>query len=734
MTRTSLDISGMTCAACAARIEKVLSRTEGVEKASVNLALERAEIEHTPSIAPDLLIGRVEKAGYGATVRAADEATRRAQDDQRAAARRAEERQTLLRFAVSSILTVPLVVGVLPQMLGVGGAWIGPWTQAALATGVMAASGTRFMREAWAALRGGAANMAVLVMLGTGVAWAYSMAQVLLDRGHGGAHGHLYFEAAAVVLTLVMLGKYLEARAKKGTSAALEALGKIQPREAELIAADGRTAIVPAAALKSGDRIMVRPGARIPADGKIVAGDTQVDESLVTGESVPVNKGPGADVMTGTLNGDAPIEVEVRAVGADTRLARMARLVEEAQIGEAPVQKLVDRISSIFVPAIIAIAAITFGIWWLGFGNLEQALVNAVSVLVIACPCALGLATPTALVAGTGAAARAGILIRDIETLERASNIATVAFDKTGTLTVGRPEVSMLLPAAGVPQETLLSVAAALESRSEHPLAKAVITEAERREIAVTQAASVTAVRGNGMRGTIGTQTAVLGTAEYLKREGIDATAVETLLAKAAGAGTLSLVARGGRLLGAIGFADTARIEAREALGELHAHGIRTVMLTGDNAAAAARIAAETGLDDVQASLSPEDKVAAVKAMSGDGHTAFVGDGMNDGPALASADLGIALATGTDLAREAAHITLMRPDLRLVPASLDIAARTRRVIRQNLVWAFIYNVIGIPLAAAGILSPVFAGAAMAFSSVSVVTNSARLTRWTPKFR
>lgn len=728
LTRTSLDITGMTCAACASRIEKILGRVEGVEKATVNLALERAEIEHAPAIAPDLLIQKVEKAGYGATVRSADEAARRRQDEARAAARRAEERQTLLRFAISALLTIPLVIGVLPQMLGIGQAWIGPWTQATLASGVMVASGSRFFREAWSAVRGGSANMAVLVSIGTGVAWAYSLWQVVF--GHG--HAHLYFEAAAVVLTLVMLGKYLEARAKKGTSAALEALGKIQPRQAERLLDGGKTETVAAELLKAGDRVLVRPGARIPADGTIETGDTHIDESLVTGESIPVVKGPGAAVMTGTLNGDAAIEIRVRAVGADTRLARMARLVEEAQIGEAPVQKLVDRISAIFVPAILVIAAITFAVWWLWFGNAEQAMVNAVSVLVIACPCALGLATPTALVAGTGAAARAGILIRDIETLERASGIATVAFDKTGTLTAGRPEVSLVVASEGVTEKDVLSVASALESRSEHPLAKALMAKVEAEKLAVPDAAGTQAVRGKGMRGSVGGETAQFGTEAFLATEGIGRRALDSLAAKAGKAGTLSYVARDGQLLGAIGFTDQPRPEAKGALSALRAAGITSVMLTGDNEAAASVVAHETGIDEYRASLSPEDKVNAVKGMAAKAKTAFVGDGMNDGPALAASDLGIALATGTDLAREAAHITLMRPDIRLVPASLEIAGTTRKVIRQNLVWAFIYNVIGIPLAAAGILSPVFAGAAMAFSSVSVVTNSARLTRWKPK--
>jgi Cu+-exporting ATPase len=725
MTRTSLDISGMTCAACASRIEKVLSRVEGVQKATVNLALERAEIEHAPSIEPELLVGRVEKAGYGAIVRAADENKRRAQDETRAAARRAEERQTLLRFALSAVLSLALVIGTLPTMLGFGHAWIGPWTQAVLATGVVAISGTRFAREAWSALRGGSANMAVLVSLGTGIAWLYSLWQVISGQGHG----HLYFEAAAVVLTLVMLGKYLEARAKKGASNALEALGRMQPREAERLRADGTVELVPAETLSAGDRLRVKPGALMPADGTIAAGETELDESLVTGESMPVPRGPGDRVLTGTLNGSAAIEIVVKSVGADSRLARMARLVEEAQIGEAPVQRLVDRISAIFVPLIVGMALLTFGFWWLWLGNAEQAMVNAVAVLVIACPCALGLATPTALVAGTGAAARAGILIRDIETLERAIGVETVAFDKTGTLTIGQPEIVEISVAKGASADELLATAAALESSSEHPLARAVLAESQKRGIAVPRGDDVKATRGRGLSGKVGGKLAVLGSAAFLRAEGIDPNDASVNNH----AGTLSFVALGGRLLGAFVFGDKPRAEARQALDVLRGEGIETVMLTGDNEQAAAAIASQTGIDSARAGLSPEDKVEMVRSMAAAKRTAFVGDGMNDGPALAAADLGIALATGTDIAREAAHITLMRPDIRLVPASLDIARRTRSIIRQNLVWAFIYNIIGIPLAAAGALTPILAGAAMALSSVSVVTNAARLTRWKPHF-
>lgn len=725
MTTVALDITGMTCAACSARVEKVLSRTAGVRRAEVNLALERASVETDDAVAPLALVAAVEKAGYGARLRASDEAGRRAADERRDEERRQEERDTLLRFVVSAALSIPLVIGTLPMMLGTGHAWIGPWTQALLATGVMLVSGTRFLREAFAAVRGGGANMAVLVSLGTSVAYVYSLALVI----GGDAHAHLYFEAAAVVLTLIMLGKYLEARARRGTSAALAALHRLQPREAELVGADGATRTVPAEALKPGDRVLVRPGGRMPCDGTVAKGHSAVDESLVTGESLPVDKEPGDAVITGTVNGEAALEVEVSAVGADTRLARMARLVEEAQTGQAPIQRLVDRISAVFVPVILVVAAVTFLVWWLVVGDATGGMVAAVAVLVIACPCALGLATPTALVAGTGAAAKAGILIRDIETLERAEDVGAVAFDKTGTLTVGKPEV-----VAAQGDDATLALAAAVEAHSEHPLARALVERATAAGAPLPAAADVRAVRGKGLSGAVDGRQVAVGNRRLAEEAGVGAAEIDAMLARLGEAGTVAFILIDGRLSGAVRFADTARPEAAEAVAELKRRGLSPVMLTGDNEAAAAAIGGALGIADIRAGLLPEEKVEAVRTLAaelGGKGVAFVGDGLNDGPALAAARLGIAMSSGADVAREAAAITLMRTDLRLVPAALDIARRTRRTIAHNLGWAFVYNVIGIPLAAFGVLSPAFAGAAMAFSSVSVVTNSALLARWKP---
>jgi len=725
MSHVVLDISGMTCAACGARIAKALSRIDGVAHADVNLTLERASIELDGEVKPERLIEAVEKAGYGATLRSSDAKRRRLADAEREAMRLAEERQTLLRFAGSALLSLPLVMANLPMMLGTGHAWIGPWTQAALAAGVMLLSGTRFYREAFNAVRGGGANMAVLVSIGTSVAFFASLVEVV----RGNLHTHLYFEAAAVVLTLVMLGKYLEARARRGAGAALAALGRLQPAQAELVTPDGpRT--VQASALAEGDVILVRPGARFPSDGVVLVGASSVDEALVTGESLPVARGEGDAVLTGTVNGEAALEVTVTRVGDDTRLARMARLVEQAQTGDAPIQRLVDRISAIFVPVILAVAAATYLVWWLALGDPATALATTIAVLVIACPCALGLATPTALVAGTGSAARAGILIRDIETLERAGSIEIVAFDKTGTLTLGRPTVAAAIALDG-DATSMLGLAAAIEARSEHPLGRALVAHAQTKGIDIAAATEVRAIYGQGLSGTVAGRVVAVGNERLAAGLGANDQDIAALSARLGPGGTLAFIFVDGKLVGGLRFSDEPRPEAKAAIADLHGRGLRTLMLTGDNQAAADAIGHAVGIDDIRARLLPEEKVAALKALAGENGdaVAFVGDGVNDGPALATARLGIALSSGADVARKAAHVTLMRPDLRLVPAALDIAARTRRTIRQNLGWAFVYNIIGIPLAAAGLLSPMLAGAAMAFSSVSVVANSLLLARW-----
>ena len=543
---------------------------------------------------------------------------------------------------------------------------------------------------------------------------------------------HLHFEAAAVVLTLIMLGKYLEARAKSGAAGALRALGRLQPDTAELKSLSGSIRTIPVDRLAVGDVIIIRPGMRVAADGVIRSGSSSLDEAMVTGESMPVARGPGDPVITGTTNTDGVLEVEVSAAGADTRLARMTRLVEEAQTGHAPVQKLVDRISAVFVPLILVIALLTFAGWMLAGADFETAMVSSVAVLVIACPCALGLATPTALVAGTGAAAKFGILIRDIETLERATDIKLVAFDKTGTLTMGAPEVAGVYPVGDTTPSELLALAGSVETGSEHPLGRAILAHADQQDIRISPATQIRAVPGRGLEGVHGTRKVQVGSERYLAESGIDTTRADATGARGE-TGTLAWVAADDQLIGIIRLADKIRPETRQALADLSARGLASVMLTGDNESTARAIATEAGVTDVRAGLLPGEKLDIIRELmkTTGGHVAFVGDGLNDAPALAAANLGIAMATGADAAREAAAITLMRPDLRLVPAALDVAARTRRTIRQNLGWAFVYNLVGIPLAAFGILPPVFAGAAMAFSSVSVVTNSALMARWKP---
>ena len=731
LTSLTFDVTGMTCAACAARIERVVARAPGVARVSVNLPLERADVTVEAGTGSATITNLIEQAGFGATPRTGSAAERRRIQDRLAAERRAEDRRTVALFLLSAILTLPLVVPMLLQPLGI--AWhLSPAWEMALATPVQFWVGWRFYRGAWKALAGGGANMDVLVALGTSAAYAFSAAMVWIHGDH--AHGHLYFEGAAVVITLVLLGKVLEAWARRGTTRALTALAAIRPQTARLVS-DAGTADVPVEILRPGDRLMVQPGERFPVDGVIESGETEADESLVTGESHPVVKRTGDAVITGAVNGVGAVMVVARATGEDTTLARITRLVEAAQTGKAPVQRLVDRISAVFVPIVIGLACAAFGGWLWAGADLETALVAAVSVLVIACPCALGLATPAALVTGTGAAARVGILVKDIETLERAARVDTVVFDKTGTLTEGRPRLVALAPEPGVSADDLLRVAASLQAGSEHPIGRAIHAEGLARttpQSPLTQPVRVRATVGEGISGEVDGQLTVAGRPAFVKRQGISAVPSEG--PSLPQGSTIVAVGWGSRMMGRIALADTPRVEAAEAIATLRGRGIRTVMLTGDTADAAGPVAVAVGLSDadVIAGVRPEGKVAVIDDLTRQGrHPAMVGDGLNDAPALARAAIGIAMGTGAAAAIESAPVTLMRPDPRLVPAALDIAARTVSKIRQNLFWAFAYNVIGLPLAAFGLLSPSLAGAAMALSSVSVVTNSLLLNRWRP---
>ncbi|WP_090564050.1 heavy metal translocating P-type ATPase [Belnapia rosea] len=705
--RFDLGIGGMTCATCAGRVERALRRVPGVLEAQVNLASERATVR---------AVAGVEAAALGEAIRRAGYELRESTPERRAPEGGRERRDLLL----AALLSAPFFLGMIGMAFGRD--WMpGGWVQLALAAPVQFWLGARFYRAGWAALRAGTGNMDLLVALGTSAAFGLSLWGLLR-----GWH-HLYFEASAVVILFILLGKYLEARARRATGAAIEALLALRPQVARRLAADGREEEVPAAALAVGDRVVVRPGERIPADGVVREGEAGVDESALTGESRAVERGPGGKVATGTVALDGRLVVEVRAVGAETVLARTAALVAAAQASRAPVQRLVDRVSAVFVPVVIGIAALTLVGWLLAGAGAEAAVLRAVAVLVIACPCALGLATPAAIMAGTGAAARAGILIRDAEAIERAGAIDLVAFDKTGTLTEGRPRLAAVRTAPGVTEAEALRLAAALQAGSEHPLARAVL---ERAGGAVPPVAEFRALPGRGVSGMVEGRTLLLGSPRLLAESGADAAGLA-----AAETFTPAWLIEAGpqpRVLALLGFEDAERPGAAPAIAELSRLGVRAAMLSGDSPAVAGAMAARLGIAEVAAGLLPADKAERVAAWRATGQrVAMVGDGVNDAPALAAADLGIAMGSGTDIAIQAAGITLLRSDPALVPAALQVTRRTLRTIRQNLGWAFGYNLIGLPLAAFGLLSPMLAGAAMAFSSVSVLANALRLARWRP---
>jgi Cu+-exporting ATPase len=648
-------------------------------------------------------------------------------------------RRDLAQVLIASALSLPLVAPMVLMPFGVDGMLPG-WVQLALATPVQVWLGRRFYRAGWKALRAGTGNMDLLVAIGTSAAYLLSLYQLWPagdpHAGHGAAP-HLYFEASAAVITLVLLGKWLESRAKRQTASAIGALMRLRPERARRRLGDGREEDLDAAAIRVGDLVVVRPGERMPVDGVVREGASQVDESLLTGESLPVAKRAGDRVTGGAVNGDGLLVVETLAVGAESTLARIIRLVESAQAAKAPIQHLVDRVSAVFVPVVLGLAALTFLAWWLvGDAGVETAIINAVAVLVIACPCALGLATPTAIMAGTGVAARHGILIKDAEALEVAHAIDTVAFDKTGTLTEGKPALVAFEALPGLDRAETLRLAAAVQAGSEHPLARAVLAEAGRAGIAVAAASDVSALPGRGVAATVEGRSLRLGSRRLMGELGVDLGVLAGRAADLEADGrTVSWLAEAAprpRLLALLAFGDAVKPSARRAVAALHRSGIRTVMLTGDNAGSARAAAMALGIDEVVAEVLPGDKADAVARLKAGGRTvAMVGDGVNDAPALAAADVGIAMSTGTDVAMHAAGITLMRGDPALVADAIDVSRRTYAKIRQNLFWAFVYNLVGIPLAALGLLSPVIAGAAMAFSSVSVVGNALLLRRWRP---
>ncbi|MFW2404141.1 MAG: copper-translocating P-type ATPase, partial [Gammaproteobacteria bacterium] len=604
-----------------------------------------------------------------------------------------------------------------------------PWVELALATPVQFVIGARFYRAAWKALRAGSGNMDVLVAMGTTTAYLYSL-YLLITLGDA-ATGQLYFEASAVIITLVMLGKYMEARAKRGTTAAIRQLMDLRPKTAR-VERDGAVTEIPVAQVRAGDLVIVRPGESIPVDGTLSDGRSEVDESLITGESIPVDKDIGDKLTGGSINGTGLMKITATAVGADSTLAKIIRLVENAQAGKAPIQRLVDRISELFVPTVLVIAAGTFATWYFTTGNLESALISAVSVMVIACPCALGLATPTAIMTGTGAAARSGILIKDVEMLERAHALNAVIFDKTGTLTTGHPTIVDMHTCDG-DEAALLTTLASLQQGSEHPLAKAVLDRAARDGLALTEVSEFKSHTGHGVEGRVDNALVISGNEGFMHNKGISTEAESAQAAEWEDHGrTVIWVAREAKLLGIVAIADPLRAESAPAVAKLKDMGVRTSLLSGDAVRAVAEIGRQVGIDEARGAVKPADKSAEVQSLRDQGYSVgMIGDGINDAPALAAADVGIAMGSGTDVAMETAGITLMRSDPGLVPGAISISRATWNKIRQNLFWAFIYNVIGIPFAAAGYLSPTIAGAAMAFSSVSVVTNSLLLKRWKP---
>ncbi len=728
-----LKITGMTCAACSTRLEKVLGRLAGVDGVGVNLATERAHVRHKEGVVgPADLIAAVEGAGFGASV--LTRAGEQAKAEEAETARRS--RHDLLVLTVSALLTLPLVADMILHMVG-SPLRVGPWGQLALATPVQFWAGWRFYRGAWESLKGGAGNMDVLVAMGTSAAYGLSAWRVLAMTVEGptggvvGAAPDLYFEASAVVITLVMLGKWLEGRAKRGAASAIRSLMALRPDVAR-VERDGRIVEVPVDAVAHGDRVVIRPGERAAVDGVVVEGRSAMDESLLTGESLPVEKMVGDGVTGGAVNGAGLLTISASAVGAEATLSRIIRMVEDAQASKAPVQHLVDKVSAVFVPVVVGVAALTFLAWWLGVGDAEGAFAAAVSVLVIACPCALGLATPTAMMVGTGVAARRGVLIKSAEGLERAHAVTTVVFDKTGTLTEGRPQVT---DTVGDDAATLLRLAAGLQQGSEHPLAHAVLEKAKTDGIDIPTPRDFTALPGKGLTASVEGRGLLLGNRRLMEEQGIgvDAHAATASDLEARGRTVMWLAEVDGAVLGLIAVADPIRTTAVEAVRVLKAQGVTPVMLTGDNRRTAEAVAAQIGVEKVVAEVLPDEKAAQVRALKDQGGVvAMVGDGVNDAPALAVADVSIAMGTGTDVAMETAAVTLMRGDPALLPVAFGISRATYAKIRQNLFWAFAYNVVALPLAAFGVLSPMIAGAVMAFSSVSVVSNSLLLRRWAPE--
>lgn len=729
--KDTFKISGMSCAGCVARVEKKLGSLEGVERAAVNLATEKATVLYDPArIKASDMIETIRALGYGAELYG--EAAIGGEVENR----EKEIKNLRTAFVVSAVLASPLLLAMIMSVAVPGMPWAAflhnPYFQLAVAAPVQFIIGSRFYKNAFYAIRAKSANMDVLISMGTTAAFFYSLYNVFFQTVGEGMMKDLYFEASAVIITLVLLGKYLEAVAKGKTSEAVKKLVGLQAKTARVVRG-GEEADIPVEEVEIGDIVVVRPGEKVPVDGKIIEGNSSVDESMLTGESIPVEKKAGDFVFGATINRFGTFKFEAAKVGKDTVLSQIIKMVEDAQGSKAPIQRVADKVSGVFVPIVISVAILTFAACMVFDGNPAKGVTSAVSVLVIACPCALGLATPTAIMVGTGKGAENGILIKGGEYLETACKLNVVVLDKTGTITKGQPEVTDIVSLGRYNKEDLLRMAAAAEKKSEHPLGIAIYEEGKKLPGTIPEPGKFEAVPGKGVAAEINGDVVYIGTTMLISEKGVDAGEAEPVIAGLEDEGkTAMLMAVNDSLQAVLAIADTVKESSKEAVGDLKAMGMEVYMITGDNRRTAEAIARQTGIDGIFAEVLPENKAKEVEKLKAEGKAvAMVGDGINDAPALAAADIGIAMGTGTDIAIEAAGITLMRGDLRAIPAAIRLSRKTMKKIKQNLFWAFFYNTIGIPVAAMGLLNPMIAGGAMALSSVSVVTNSLSLKRFDP---